>query len=508
MPEARALHSTATSTDFDDPPAGPTPSYPNRHVRLRRALRDTSVLAREIQRDTPVSSSSTPPTAPAYWPRREAALRRARIRARETEAEAEAEDDSDHRGGSTPRRSNKRRKLTSDSPLSTKPPIKYGHYGQVVAGPLQMQIVSNDGGEHVDPNSPGIYLGQENLLKGDRSVYCSERSSVGVTLRQADGGIFSLEKLYIVGPEHGFTAPVREGLVYVAMNLKDLEPYRDPPTYARRAGIDTPPYYRRRSIQASPERLSLSEALRDEELDRELAARADLAGTSAWLRNPPNTRRPPESHHDPYLDFAPPADNLACDFPAPTDALGSTIPVTISSDDELTQQEDESSQDVIDYRIRRLRLMRRQTQVYGHNNVTGYSAEEAERLIERASNARYSGGSGAAPEDQWSYTRLEELMSHRSRPHLSAARIPAPEELEQRPTRPTNASAGDPNVTSARFRMRNGKHSIALKFSPPVSGKYVLLKLWSGVKRDNVDVQSIVVKGFSGMRFHAAVEMV
>ena len=88
-----------------------------------------------------------------------------------------------------------------------RPAIKYGYFGQVEPGRLQMELVSCDGGEHVDPRNPTQYLGPKNVLRHDKSVYCSERSSVNVILRHADDTPFCLEKLHIVGPEHGFTAP-------------------------------------------------------------------------------------------------------------------------------------------------------------------------------------------------------------------------------------------------------------------------------------------------------------
>ena len=70
-----------------------------------------------------------------------------------------------------------------------------------------MEIVSNDGGEHQDPRNPDIFLGADNMLKSDKSVFCSERTSASVVFRHADETCFSLERLHIVGPEHGFTAP-------------------------------------------------------------------------------------------------------------------------------------------------------------------------------------------------------------------------------------------------------------------------------------------------------------
>lgn len=86
-------------------------------------------------------------------------------------------------------------------------PINYGYKGQVVPGHLKMHIVSCDGGEHTDPRAPSIYLGPENALCTDQSVYCSTRDSVNILLRHADDNPFSLEKLIVIAPKHGFTAP-------------------------------------------------------------------------------------------------------------------------------------------------------------------------------------------------------------------------------------------------------------------------------------------------------------
>lgn len=105
------------------------------------------------------------------------------------------------------RRRPKRRKLDVESSLTPKQPIKYGHYGQVEPGRLALDIISCDGGEHRDPKHPSTYLGPQNLLQHDKSVYCSERPNSSILLRHSDDTPFCLEKLHIVGPEHGFTAP-------------------------------------------------------------------------------------------------------------------------------------------------------------------------------------------------------------------------------------------------------------------------------------------------------------
>jgi hypothetical protein len=70
-----------------------------------------------------------------------------------------------------------------------------------------MELISCDGGEHLDPGHPNTSLGPQNILKHNRSVYCSERPYSNIILGHEDNTPFSLDRLHIVGPEDGFTAP-------------------------------------------------------------------------------------------------------------------------------------------------------------------------------------------------------------------------------------------------------------------------------------------------------------
>lgn len=68
-------------------------------------------------------------------------------------------------------------------------------------------------------------------------------------------------------------------------------------------------------------------------------------------------------------------------------------------------------------------------------------------------------------------------------------------------------SATDYLVPKARFSMHPGNDTMEIKFNPPVSCKYILLKLWSPRHDGNIDVRSIVAYGFAGVRWFPAVEM-
>lgn len=108
-----------------------------------------------------------------------------------------------------PRRPMKRRRMTGRPTINwlARPPISYGHYGQVEPGGLKMELISCDGGEMVDHRSPQVYLGYQNVLKLDRSVYCSSHERVNMLMRHADTTPFCIDKLHIIAPENGFDAP-------------------------------------------------------------------------------------------------------------------------------------------------------------------------------------------------------------------------------------------------------------------------------------------------------------
>ncbi|KAI4177809.1 MAG: hypothetical protein LQ343_000273 [Gyalolechia ehrenbergii] len=112
----------------------------------------------------------------------------------------------------------KRRKLNNGL-LAKEFGLNYGYRGQVVPGPLRMEIVFCDGGLHEygkDKYRP------ENVLRNDLSVYCTRSSKCDLVLRHEGGAPFCLQRLVVKAPETGFTAPIQEGMVFVAMDLEGL----------------------------------------------------------------------------------------------------------------------------------------------------------------------------------------------------------------------------------------------------------------------------------------------
>ena len=115
-------------------------------------------------------------------------------------------------------RSNKRRKLDAEKTLP--PPytaFRYGRFGQVEPGALTMEIVSCDGGLYSDGSS----YAAENILKTDKSVYCTKGNRCNIVLQHQGCTTFSLKELIIKAPGKNYSSP------YVpATNITFLSPPR------------------------------------------------------------------------------------------------------------------------------------------------------------------------------------------------------------------------------------------------------------------------------------------
>lgn len=61
----------------------------------------------------------------------------------------------------------------------------------------------------------------------------------------------------------------------------------------------------------------------------------------------------------------------------------------------------------------------------------------------------------------------------------------------------------------ARFYIEKDKNKCTIQFDPPVSGRFILLKMWSPHHGPsaNIDIQGVIAKGFAGPRYFPAVEL-
>lgn len=71
------------------------------------------------------------------------------------------------------------------------------------------------------------------------------------------------------------------------------------------------------------------------------------------------------------------------------------------------------------------------------------------------------------------------------------------------------AVGGEMMAPHAKFFIEKGKSKCTIRFDPPVSGRFVLLKIWNPRQKPstNIDIQAVVANGYAGPRFLPAVDM-
>lgn len=133
----------------------------------------------------------------------------------------------------------KRRKLDADDNREGTGGFNYGHHGQVVPGPLKMEIAGCDGG--IDALD-GKGATPDSILRNDHSVYCTKSDRYNLILQHRGEAPFCLKKLVIKTPGIGFDSPyvfistqnlkkfsavtnkrlsIQEGMIFVAMDSDD-----------------------------------------------------------------------------------------------------------------------------------------------------------------------------------------------------------------------------------------------------------------------------------------------
>ena len=281
-----------------------------------------------------------------------------------------------------------------------------------------------------------------------------------------------------------------------------------------------------RSLRSSPERLTLADALRDPEVNAALAERHNQEESYTRLADNAHdlvaSTSTGESYYGNDFGFGRTDPEAHCEIP-PTPPLNlsnedggsnpsNDRPITLLSDEE-PGPEDVSPPGWLDYRLQRLRIMRRRYE------MDAWDREERWAGLNRMPPDPPGERERGARDGTWNLSRLDALMA-RSRVNDSASAspppVPTPPGATAYPQIPTesyittsNPSTNENAVTHAKFHIKRGKHKVAMKFEPPLSGRFILLKLWSGSgggdgRKGNVDVQSVIAKGFGGGRFFPA----
>jgi len=354
----------------------------------------------------------------------------------------------------------KRRKIESDKLDSGFKGFSYGRYGQVEPGKLKMEIVSCDGG--IFSEHGGNYAA-ENVLKNDSTVYCTKSNRCNLVLRHQGATVFSLKELVIKAPHSGYTAPVQEGMVFISMTSDDL--------LTRTAQYQ---------IQYSPPRPRRSASQRANELPPIMSVRHNEDGSMSTAQA--RARRLYNiGLEDEDCDYR--TAQIPSEFTENAPAFQVTTECSDSEGDEPPAQSS---------RHRTL-----------HRVMSSIRFEDSES----------SEDDNADPSGPWHEDYLLGInRSPRLRRRETASNITLAEaaEASQAATQEAvRAVGGELMAPHARFFIERDKSKCTIRFDPPVSGRFILLKMWSPhhSSTGNIDIQSVVARGFAGPRFFPAVTM-
>ncbi|KAI0013627.1 hypothetical protein F4779DRAFT_613358 [Xylariaceae sp. FL0662B] len=346
----------------------------------------------------------------------------------------------------------KRRKLDTDHLSSNFQGFRYGKYGQVEPGQLTMELVSCDGGIYSDD---GHKYAAENILKNDQTVYCTEGPRCNIVLRHQGATVFTLKELIIKAPRSNFTSPVQEGMVFISMTSDHLLTrtaqyqiqYSPSRSSSRRIERETQPLAPIISIRHNEDGTSMTRAqVRARRLYNIGLEDEDNDIRVAQIPSEFNVSPPPFRVTTECSDDEADDPIPRGDWRAP-DRIGA-LPFESDSSDEEGNLNDFSFSGT-DYRPRRRRNR--------SSNALAEAAEAAQLATQEA--VRAVGG---------------ELLA----PH-------------------------------ARFFIERNKSKCTIRFDPPVSGRFILLKMWSPHRdpNSNIDIQAVVAKGFAGPRYFPSVEL-
>ncbi|KAJ5963255.1 uncharacterized protein N7479_003131 [Penicillium vulpinum] len=343
----------------------------------------------------------------------------------------------------------KRRKLDTDDNREEFRGFNYGQYGQVVPGMLQMEIASCDGGNY-DPDS-GCSR-PENVLDNNTSFYSTKEAHCNLVLCHRGEAPFCLKKLVIRAPKCGFDAPIQEGMVFVAMTSDEL--------LARTAQYQiqySNGRYRRRGrrsgMQPSQEYLT--------------GFRPPLQNLERTVLMSPHSAAVPHTAEDPQAQFR------------------------------ITTEYDENNEDSGDDEDWHSALLERTQTEQTEDPLSDTDESPSD---EEDPSSRRNRRPPPPPPPPVEYERLNAFSRiGEQRPRHGPSLIHPNPPVE--PAQPV-AEVLKPH---ARFFIEREKSMVTIKFDPPPSGRFILIKLWSPRAHGNIDIESIIAHGYAGPRFFPSI---
>jgi len=365
----------------------------------------------------------------------------------------------------------KRRKLDSDRLTPTFKGFRYGRYGQVEPGQLTMEIVSCDGGLYEGLPQNANYAA-ENILKNDDSVYCTKGNRCNIILRHQGATVFSLKELVIKAPGSNYSSPVREGMVFVSMNSDEL--------LTRTAQYQIQ-YQPSRSSRPSPTIYSIRHDDDSHPIGRYAYRRSVIMGN------------PLDDDDD---------DHRTAQIPPEFSA--STTPFTVTTECSDDESDGDTNQVTSTYRARRRTPNRigalpfeSESSDEGGNDIWGPSGSVL-ATFDDMTRSHYLSARGRSERDGGASSRADNMTLDEAREANQIATQDA-----------VRAVGGELMTPLAHFYIEKNKNKCTVRFDPPVSGRFILLKMWSSQHdpHKNIDIRGVIAKGFAGPRFCPAVEL-
>ncbi|KAJ8123313.1 hypothetical protein ONZ43_g708 [Nemania bipapillata] len=102
-----------------------------------------------------------------------------------------------------------------------------------------------------------------------------------------------------------------------------------------------------------------------------------------------------------------------------------------------------------------------------------------------------------------------DYRSRRRRNRSSTALAEAEEAVQIATQEAVRAVGGELLTPSARFHIEPDKSRCTIRFDPPISGRFILLKMWNPRRSShaNIDIRAVIAKGFAGPRFFPSVDL-
>ncbi|KAK6210298.1 hypothetical protein QIS74_11882 [Colletotrichum tabaci] len=345
----------------------------------------------------------------------------------------------------------KRRKLDSERASQSFRGFRYGRYGQVEPGQLKMEILSCDGGlyENASLHAYG------NILKDDKTVYCTQSNRCNIILQHQGATVFTLKELVIKAPSSNYSSPVREGMVFVSMNQDE--------TLKRTAQYE---------IQYAPSRSGRPSATRA--LAPIISIRHHEDGTTVTRTHTRQRRLYSLGHDD--------EENVQRTAQIPTEFSSHLPPFDITTECSYEETDDEDTP----------------------RNPVNRRAPNRIGSLPFESDSSDDGNPFAS--DEYGFEDYSFANRRRDAADMSAEVAEANQTATQEAVR---AVGGELMAPHAKFFIEKDKSKCTIRFDPPVSGRFLLLKMWSSSRASgsNIDIQAVLTKGFAGPRYFPAVEL-